>query len=394
MTPAARLTAAIEVLEAIAASPDPADRVVAAWGRANRYAGSKDRAAVADRVYDCLRRRRSLAWPLRADSARAAVLGSVIADGADPETLFTGVGHAPAPLTADERAALTEPPPPPPDPVRLDYPAWLDAALRDSLGAAFEASMTALQARAPVDLRVNTLKGDVAGARAALAAEGIETVAVALAPTCLRAAPGAPVARTRAYAEGLVELQDAASQAAALFPAPKPGETVLDFCAGGGGKTLALAAVLRNQGRLIAHDAAARRMRDLPARLARAGAAAQVLAGDALGALAGGCDLVFVDAPCSGSGAWRRDPAGKWRLTPARLDELRAAQATVLAQALRFMRPGGRLAYATCSMLACENAGALAAADLAPRDALRLTPADGADGFYCAVFTARSRFTE
>lgn len=385
MTPAARLAAAIEVLAAIEAVDEPADRVVAAWGRANRYAGSKDRAAVADRVYDCLRRRRSLAWRLQADGARAAVLGSVLAEGADPDALFTGVGHAPAPLTADERAALALPPPPAPDPVRLDYPDWLDGPLRDSLGAALEASMTALQARAPVDLRVNTLKADLAAARAALAGEEIEAAPVALAPTCLRAAPGAAVARTRAYAEGLVELQDAASQAAALFAAPKPGETALDFCAGGGGKTLALAAAMRGEGRLIAHDAAPRRMRDLPARLARAGARAEIATGAALGALEGACDLVFVDAPCSGSGAWRRDPAGKWRLTPARLADLRAAQQAALAQARRFVRPGGRLAYATCSMLACENAGALAACGLTPRAELRLTPADGADGFYCAV---------
>jgi 16S rRNA (cytosine967-C5)-methyltransferase len=386
LTPQARLRAAIDVLETIEAGRDTADRVLSAWGRAHRFAGAKDRAAIADHVYACLRRRRSLAWPLRSDSARAAVIGLAASGGSDPAALFTGQGHAPAALTADERAALAEPPPPPPDPVRLDYPDWLDAPLRQSLGPRFEASMAALQDRAPLDLRVNTLKADPAAAAAALAAEGVATAPGPLSPTCLRAAPGAPVARSRAYADGLVELQDAASQAVADFAAARPGETVLDFCAGGGGKTLALAAAMGGRGRLVAHDADPRRMRDLPARLERAGARAETPGAGGMAALRGACDLVLVDAPCSGSGSWRRDPLGKWRLTPERLEDIAQAQREALSAAAAHVRPGGRLVYATCSLLICENDARFQAwLGAAPARALRLTPDMGGDGFYAAA---------
>ena len=382
MRPAARLAAAIEALTEIERTAAPPDRVLAAWGRANRYAGAKDRAAIGDIVHDCLRRRRSLCWPLRDDGPRAAVMGWALAQGGDVAALFDGARHAPAPLTAEERAALADPPPPPPDPVRLDYPDWLDGPLREGLGDAFEASMTALQSRAPVDLRVNLLKADRAAAQAALAAEGIETVPGPHADTCLRAAPGARVAATAAYRDGLVELQDAASQAVADFTGARPGETVLDFCAGGGGKTLALAARMNGAGALHAHDADPGRMRDLPARLRRAGARAAPVAPSELPALAGRCDRVLVDAPCSGSGSWRRDPAGKWRLTPERLAALTRTQAAILAEAARCLRPGGALVYATCSVLTAENAAPAA-------ETLRLTPADGADGFHAARVALR-----
>jgi 16S rRNA (cytosine967-C5)-methyltransferase len=269
--------------------------------------------------------------------------------------------------------------------VRLDYPDWLDGRLRDSLGDAFEASMTALQRRAPVDMRANSLRCDVATARAALAEDGVATEPGPLSPLCLRAAPGAPVARTRAYAEGLIELQDAASQAVAAFAGARPGEAVLDYCAGGGGKTLALAADMAGRGRLVAHDVAPGRMRDLPARLARAGARAEIVGPDAISALRGRFDLVLADAPCSGSGSWRRDPAGKWRLTPARLASIAEAQRAVLRAATVFLRPGGRLVYATCSMLHEENAGRVSeASGLDCVDRMVLTPADGGDGFFAA----------
>jgi 16S rRNA (cytosine967-C5)-methyltransferase len=385
MTPAARLAAAIEVLESYEREDAPADRLLAAWGRANRYAGSKDRAAIADRVYTVLRRWRSLAWPLRAETARAAVIGSVLAEGGDPAALFDGQRYGPAPLTDAERAALASPPPPPPDPVRLDYPDWLDGRLRDSLGDRFETVMAALRERAPADLRVNALRTDREAARAALAAEGVETDPVALSPLALRAAPGAPIARTGAYADGLVEPQDAASQAVAEFAAARPGETTLDVCAGGGGKTLALAAAQRNEGLIAAWDADLRRMRDLPARAARAGAAIRLLDAAGLEALRGRCDLVLVDAPCSGSGSWRRDPGGKWRLTAARLADLVALQARLLTEAASFAAPGGRIVFATCSLLSEETAPP---APQGWREAARLTltPAEGGDGFGAARF--------
>jgi 16S rRNA (cytosine967-C5)-methyltransferase len=390
MTPAARLAAAIEVLDAILRERAPAGRTLADWGRSHRFAGAKDRAAIADRVHDCLRRRRSYAWAVAwetgDESARAAVIGSALAQGLDPATLFTGLGHAPAPLTPAERLALSRPAPPPPDAVRLDAPDWLEPRLRRSLGAAFEPAMAALRDRAPVDMRVNLLRADVAAATASLAADGIAAAPGPHAATCLRAPPGAPVAASRAYAAGVVELQDAASQAAADLAAARPGETVLDFCAGGGGKTLALAAAMRGRGRLLAHDVDPRRMRDLPARAARAGARVEPVGPGDLPALEGACDLVFVDAPCSGSGSWRRDPSGKWRLDARALAELAVMQARIAAQAVRFVRPGGRLAFATCSVLDEENGHPAPGAAAAPMATLRLTPADGADGFFCALW--------
>jgi 16S rRNA (cytosine967-C5)-methyltransferase len=390
MTPAARLAACIEVLDAILRDRAPTGRTLAEWGRSHRFAGSGDRAAIADRVHECLRRRRSYAWPLSHatgyESARAVVIGSVLAEGGDPDALFTGAGHAPPPLGPEERRALSRPVPPPPEAVRLDAPDWLAPILRRSLGQAFEPALAALRERAPVDMRVNLLRTDVASARAALARDGIDAAPGPHSAACLRAPPGAAVARTRAYADGHVELQDAASQAAADLAAARPGETVLDFCAGGGGKTLALAAAMGGEGRLFAHDVDPRRMRDLPGRAARAGARVGLPDAAGLAALEGRCDLVFVDAPCSGSGSWRRDPAGKWRLDAGALDGLAAAQAGIVAKAARFVRPGGRLAYATCSVLDVENLRAIPGAAAAPAATLRLTPADGADGFFCALW--------
>jgi 16S rRNA (cytosine967-C5)-methyltransferase len=379
------------VLEAALAGPAPVDRVLADWGRSHRFAGSGDRAAIADRVYRCLRRLRSLGWrlvPAGSGPVRAAVIGSVLDDGADPAALFGSGPHAPPALTAAERTALSAPPAPMPDPVALDYPDWLDGPLRESLGADFVPAMRALRERAPVDMRVNTLRSSVAAARAALAADGVPAEPLPGFPTALRAPPGSPVARSRAYAEGAVELQDAASQAAAALAAARPGETVLDFCAGGGGKTLALAAAMQGRGRLIAHDRDARRLRDLPARAARAGAAVEIVPTEGLASLAGTCDLVFVDAPCSGSGSWRRDPGGKWRLTPERLAALTGIQAAILADAARCLRPGGRLAYATCSVLDAENRQGARHFGRPPSASLRLTPAAGTDGFFCGVWTS------
>jgi 16S rRNA (cytosine967-C5)-methyltransferase len=386
MTPGARMAAAIEVLEHVERDPAPADRILAAWGRGHRFAGAKDRAAIADHVYDMLRRRRSLAWAAGGEGPRHAAIGLCLVSGQDPDAVFTGAGHAPPPLTADERAALAAPRPPVPDPVRLDYPDWLDAALRSSLGDRFEPSMRAMQARAPVDLRVNALKADLGSARAALERDGVATETVPLAPMCLRAPPGAPVARTAAYRDGLVELQDAASQAAVDFAGVSPGDVVLDFCAGGGGKTLALAAAMEGRGRLVAHDASPRRMADLPARLARAGARAEIAGPEALERLRGRCDVVFIDAPCSGSGSWRRDPAGKWRLTAAALADVAAVQARILRSALAYLRPGGAAVYATCSMLSAENEAVVAKVSEARAvRMMSLAPSDGCGGFFAAM---------
>lgn len=391
MTPGARLAAAIEVLSAWSAGDQGVDRVLTGWGRANRFAGSGDRHAIADLVHDALRRWRSGAWVAGADPAnpRAAVLGGLVLDGRGAEIAGLCIGpHAPAAPEGAEAAGFGRDLDAAPLAVRLDLPDWLMPQIGDP------APWAALRARAPLDLRVNRLRADPARARAALAVDGIEALPGPLSPDALRVVSGARrLAQSRAYLNGLVEVQDAASQAVALDCGARPGMTVLDYCAGGGGKTLALAAAMAGQGRLIAHDSSPERLAQLPDRAARAGAQVVRVAPGETAALAGRCDVVLVDAPCSGSGAWRRNADAKWRLTPAGLEALSALQTQVLAQAARAVRPGGRLVYATCSMLDCENA-ARAAAFLASHPEFctespprQLTPADGGDGFFVARFT-------
>jgi len=393
MTPGARLSAAIELLDAIIAG-DPAERALTRWARASRFAGSKDRAAVRDLVFDGLRRRRSLGWLGGGDNGRAIVLAQVAGEGADLAGLFTGDRFDPAPPTEAELAGLARDLADAPDPGRLDDPDVLEAPLRASLCDDFEPVLAAMQARAPVDLRVNTLKTNVAAATVVLARDGVQAVPLPDVPGALRVVDNPRlVAASRAYSQGMVELQDVSSQIVAARAGAAPGMTVLDYCAGGGGKALALAAAMRGAGRLRAWDVQPRRMKNLPARARRAGADVRMLDAAQIGGLGAACDLVFVDAPCSGSGAWRRKPDGKWRLTSQGLSRFGPLQDRILDGAAAHVRPGGRLAYATCSLLRDENE-ARAAAFLARSPGwtmdgeLRLSPLDGGDGFYLACFRA------
>ena len=400
MTPAARLQAAIDILDAW--SPGrPMDRLLVAWRRDNRYAGSGDRAAIADLVYDALRRWRSLAWPAAGEGAgdggRARIL-ALAAETGDPETLFTGARHAPAPLTDHERERLAERSErgliEAPDALRLDLPDWLPPLFRAAHGDRAEAVMDALRRRAPVDLRLNRLKATPEQALAALAAQGVTAAPVALSagpapPEALRVTSGGRGLKSAdAYLQGWVEVQDVASQAAAAFAGARAGERVLDYCAGGGGKALALAAAMGGEGEVIAHDVDPARMQDIPPRAARAGARIAPLPGPVPESARHGFDLVFADAPCSGSGAWRRNPDAKWSFAPEALARLTALQDEVLASAARFVRPGGRLVYATCSLLEEENGARLRAflpgSGFELVEELRLTPLEGGDGFYAA----------
>jgi 16S rRNA (cytosine967-C5)-methyltransferase len=250
----------------------------------------------------------------------------------------------------------------------------------------------ALRTRAPVDLRVNLLKTDRAGAIAALAREGIIAEPVDLSSTAFRVTDGArKVAQSDAYKTGLVEIQDAASQAVIDMIDPRPGEAVLDLCAGAGGKTLAMAARMGGRGRFLAHDIAPARMADLGPRASRAGVEVETVPTAALEGLAGTVDLVLVDAPCSGSGAWRRNPDAKWRLTETELDRLVATQAALIDQAVHLMAPAGRIAYITCSVLAPENGDQIAQAKarhpaLTLLETRQITPVDGGDGFFYGTF--------
>ncbi|HLQ20574.1 MAG TPA: RsmB/NOP family class I SAM-dependent RNA methyltransferase [Tabrizicola sp.] len=377
MTPSARLSAAIAVLDRVLAG-EPAERALTNWGRASRYAGSGDRSAVRDLVYDALRQRASAAALGGGLTGRGLVLGLMRAAGG--ETLFTGEGHAPAPPAPEEAGRE------PTEEERLDLPGWLVPDLRASLGERFNAVAEALRSRAPVFLRVNLVKTDVAGAVASLAEEGIVARPHPLAKTALEVIENARKIQTsQPYRDGWVELQDASSQAVVLALPLRDGMKVLDHCAGGGGKTLAMAAQARVK--LLAHDANPRRMADLPERAKRAGVEVK-LTETPEGAAP--YDLVLVDAPCSGSGSWRRDPEGKWRLTPEALDQLVVTQGRILDRVAGMVRPGGWLGYATCSLLWRENRDQVDRF-MARHSGWRLhsdhafTPLQDGDGFYLAL---------
>ncbi len=393
MTPGARLSAAIEILDAILGG-EAAERALTRWARASRFAGSKDRAAIRDVVFDCLRQRRSLGYLGGGDTGRALVLAHAACEPADVDALFTGAGFDPAPPTDAERAALAADIGMAPRAVRLDVPDFLEDELAADLGADFEPVMAAMRQRAPVDLRVNTLKTSARAAMVALARDAVLTEPHPLVANALRVVENPRlVAQSRAYTQGMVELQDVSSQFAAAAAGARPDMTVLDYCAGGGGKALALAAAMGGRGRLFVHDANVARMKDLPARARRAGARVEVVTPEARPRTVPACDLVFVDAPCSGSGAWRRTPEGKWRLAPGDLPRFTRLQDAILAEAAEHLRPGGRLVYATCSLLARENSARTRAfLDARPGWRLeaehRLSPLDGGDGFYVARLRA------
>ena len=370
MTPSARLSAAIEVIAAIDAERRPAADALKAWGLAHRFAGSGDRAAIAGVVYDALRRRASSAYLMGAETPRAIVLGMLRRErGLDAEaiaTLADGARFAPEPLTEDERARLASgdlagaPPH-----VAGDYPEWLDAAFAATFGDERAEEGAALASRAPLDLRVNTLKAEREQALAQLADLAPEPTRWS--PWGLRIRLAAEAKSPAIHAEpaflkGLVEVQDEGSQLAALFAGVKPGEQVLDLCAGAGGKTLALAAMMANKGQVFATDDDKRRLAPIHDRLKRSGARnVQVRTPKSIGGeiddLKGRMDLVLIDAPCTGTGAWRRNPDAKWRMRPGALEQRLKDQAEVLDRAAPMVKPGGRIAYVTCSVLADENSG-------------------------------------
>lgn len=384
MTPSARVQAAIEVLDLILdaarSGGASADRIVAEWFRTRRFAGSGDRRAVRELVYGAIR-----ACGEVPQTGRAALL---LVAKQDPAlaALFDGSRHAPAPIAADEPVAAAG-----------LAPAWLEAALDESGLGADEAA--ALLGRAPLDVRINRLKPPPE-----LPLEGETTAAQG----ALRFPFGTQVEAWEAFKAGQIEVQDSGSQLACLAVGAMPGETVIDLCAGAGGKTLALAAAMAGRGRLIASDTDRARLTRLAPRAARAGAAiiterlldpGRELA--ALADLAGQADAVLIDAPCSGVGTWRRNPEARWRLTAGELARLIAIQARLLDLATELVRPGGRIVYVTCSLLDAEGAQqidgflrrhadwdavSLALGAGTPRGAgLRLSPArDGTDGFFIA----------
>jgi len=384
MTPAARIAAAIEILDAFLGGA-AAEQALTAWARRSRFAGSKDRAAVRDHVFDAIRRLRSDAARGGAATGRGLMLGALRRQGADPEAMFTGEGHAPTPLTPEERLV---PEPAADRGTRLDLPDWLLPLLDASLGAeGTEAAGLALQDRAPVFLRANLRKAAPDQVVEALRSSGIACRPHPLSPTAIEVTEGARALNVHpVLSTGLAELQDAASQAVTDSLPLTDGMRVLDYCAGGGGKTLAMAG--RARAEFTCHDADPRRMKDLPSRADRAGVAVRIVADADLWAQ----DLVLCDVPCSGSGAWRRSPEGKWRLTPEALARLTTTQDAILDRASALTAPAGVLAYATCSLLRAENEDRVAAF-LARHPGWicafqrRIGLEEGGDGFHVAHLT-------
>lgn len=438
MTPGARIAAAIDILAAIEAGPRPADDTAADYFRRRRYIGSKDRAQVSRHVYSVLRHRAVLDWWVeragKGDIAAAArsrmIAALLIADRAELGEVtgsFDGDRFRPAIFTpAEDRlahalAGRSLRHPAMPRAVANDMPEWLEPHLAAVYGDRLEEEMAGLNASAPVDLRVNLLKTDRDGARRALAAEQVRADPTEWSPVGLRLRERAPLSGLAAFKDGLIEVQDEGSQLAALLAGAKPGMRVVDFCAGAGGKTLALAAAMNNRGKLVACDTAAWRLERSGQRLRRAGVSnveRRPLTSERdpwVKRHAKSFDRVLVDAPCLGVGSWRRNPDAKWRATPTDLAELQLRQHDILQSAARLVKPGGRLVYVTCSLLREENEAQAErfleeAPDFTPvpaaqawqdalgapcpagltslgSDYLRLTPAQhGTDGFFVAIF--------
>ncbi len=432
MTPAARISAAIDLLAAVDAAPRrPADATANAFFRDRRYIGSGDRRAVSDRTWRVIRARRRLRW-WGGTTPRSLVAASLLLEGWAWEAVnrtFSGGQFAPSNLTPDERRALqpleghTLDHPDMPEAVRYEVPDWVLPSLRARFGPDLPAEMAALSEPAPLDLRVNLLKATREEAVAALAAEGIAAEPTPLSPCGLRVAARTLVTSGPAFQSGTVEIQDEGSQLVAALTDARPGMRVADWCAGAGGKTLALATSMQNRGHIAACDVSAPRLDAAVKRLRRAGVhnveSHLVTEGDKWRKRrAGTFDRVLVDAPCTGAGTWRRNPDARSRLTEQDLAELLVKQAHILVNAATLVRTGGRLVYATCSLLPEENEQQVSRflenhpefSPIAPRQAwpdapdaaafaspdwLRLTPLrDGTDGFFAAVLERRAAAPE
>ncbi len=426
MTPSARLAASIELLTEIDGHPRrPADAVANDFFRARRFIGSGDRRAVSDRVWRVLRERRRLGWWIgRAGTAptpRMLVAASLLLEGwtaIGVAQSYSGGQYGPAPLLQPETAAVraleghTLQHPDMPEAVAVEVPDWVLPHLQARFGDRLRAEMDAALEPAPLDLRVNLLKTTREGAQAALLAEGLEAAPTPLSPWGLRIDGRRAVTSGPAFQSGLVEIQDEGSQLVAALVGAGPEMRVVDWCAGAGGKTLALAMLMANRGQLVACDVSAPRLEGATRRLRRAGVSNTerhlVAPGDKWAKRrAGSFDRVLVDAPCTGTGTWRRNPDARLRLRELDLEELRPKQAGILDDAARLVRVGGRLVYATCSLLNEENEaqidGFLGRHDgfrsvplaeawplhaPAPSDGpyLSLTPLrHGTDGFFAAV---------
>lgn len=383
MQPAARYSAAIEVLDAWLGGL-PVEKALTRWARGARYAGSKDRAAVRDHVYDVLRQM-GVCEAAGDDTGRGLIRGLVRIQGGALSEVFTGIGHAPAPLTQDEADTRI----PPLDPA-LNIPHWMLPMLEERASDTLPELLSAFAHRAPLWLRVNLKRGSREAAMAKLAEDGLITQVHDSVLTALEVMQnGRRLRQSDAFLTGLVEPQDLSVQWAMQRVQWPSAGSILDFCAGGGGKALAI--VDRTDATIFAHDAIPRRMTDLEPRAERAGARITQLATDQLAAHAP-FDVVLTDVPCSGSGTWRRDPEAKWALTPQALEDTVKIQAEIMDGAVDFVATGGRLIYMTCSLFEVENEAQITAFIVRnpgwqAGDAHLDTPLTASDGFFAAELT-------
>jgi len=436
MTPGARIASVIELLDAIDSDAMPPDQIIDQYFRKRRYAGSGDRRYIGGHVYDILRHRARLDWwlertglALSPDARSRALVFLIVQDRASPDdinNIFSGNTHCPPPLDDDEialvdglygRPAINEDMP---DHVRLEYPEWMDRSFRSMWGDALEAEMSALNQPASMDLRVNTMRVKPEDALARLREDYTDCEPTPLSPLGIRVDGKLRIGGTRAYKEGLVEVQDEGSQLVSILVDARPGMTVVDYCAGAGGKTLAMAAMMaqggRISGRLHALDVSGYRLERMAPRQKRAGIHGikrRAIAAENdpwIAENVGTADRVLCDVPCTQTGSWRRNPESRWRFSPQNLDDIRELQQRILTSAATLVNPGGRLVYVTCSLLQEENEQQLFwflenHSDFQPMSidqvwretvggpppptgpSLRLSPAStGTDGFFCAVF--------
>lgn len=426
-----RLAAAIDIIDGLQTRRRPVSLALKEWGQQNRFAGSKDRAAIGNLVYDAMRKRSSHAHAMGADTGRALVLAVAVWDwklsSDDLNSAFETDNFAPDPITPDEKKILSAkiPNKDAPDHIGANLPEWLIPAFQKTFGKKWTKEAKALSNRPPLDMRVNTLKSTQEKALKSL--ERLEPALCEIAPKGLRIAPGIADSKTpnvqadEIYLKGGLEIQDEGSQIVALLAKAEPGQQVLDYCAGAGGKTMALANSMKNKGQIFAYDSDRNRLKPIYDRLKRNGVRNVQVRAPVEGALeniVGKMDKVIIDAPCTGTGTWRRHPDSKWRLTPEQLEKRIGEQAEILEQAAKFMQPEGEIIYITCSVLPQENAeqieafikktGLYKAIDMKARwteifpDAaqkpkfdkfgLTLSPqATGTDGFYISILQLKAK---
>ena len=396
MTPGAQVSAVIDILDNYLVGV-PENKALLNWFRGNRFAGSNDRRAIRDIFFNCLRFKRSSLWPFETsgyrENGRYLVMGMLTLSGERLSEIFNEEKYSPKVLTENEKVVIKsfeKIGAQAPLSVKHNFPEFLEQSLKDSFNTNFFESLKCLNTRASLFLRVNCIKGTRKSVISSLKKEGIVTEFASNSNFGLKVLKNAKyLDRSQSYLTGEVEIQDISSQAAVDFIKPMKGKKILDFCAGGGGKTLAMASLTLADGEFFVHDISVSRTPNLIKRCKRAGFSVRVLTTDVLENLNDKFDLVVADVPCSGTGAWRRNPGSKWWLTRNKLDNLLVTQKDILETASKYVKTGGILAYMTCSVLKKENKDQIdlflsVNKDFCLEQDILISPLQGGDGFYAS----------